>query len=268
MVYLLGSQEKFLSSLLLTVSRGSLVSYSEGVCRGYDRIPLSIQKKFVLPSYTLSVEEKFCVVGIDRINRLAKTAKSDRFSFFNVDRAARASSSRPVFSLKKILFGKNSKLGNQENLEPKPVIMVDCSSHSEDDRSDVRRIAIGPSWIYRDIVRLPYFLPCPKRGLSIQFLIDACSVLVTPDTIDNISMAVHIEEAIFKIHGVSDAYWDKIHDIAATLAGKYRRGTICPLLLDGSIPTVEALLRIPREILYKSFVGEPLDVSSVKQFLT
>jgi hypothetical protein len=268
MVYLLGSREKFLSSLLLSVSRGSLVPYSEGVVRGYNRVPLSIQKKFVLPGYTLSVVENFVVVGVDRINRLAKTVKRDRFSFLDVDRERRSSSSKPVFSLKKILFEKNSNSDNQDCLEPKPVIMVDCGCHSDVDRSDVRRNASGPSWLYRDIVRLPFYLPCPKRGLSIQFLIDACSVLVTSDTIDNISMAVNIEERIFQLYGITDAYWDKIHDIAATLAGKYRRGTICPLLLDGSIPSVEALLRIPRQILYKSFVGEPFDVSMVQEFLS
>ena len=67
MVYLLGSPHKLLTSLLLAVSRDKLVSHREGILKGYNVVPRSIQSKFVLPGYKLSLLEKFVVFGLNRM---------------------------------------------------------------------------------------------------------------------------------------------------------------------------------------------------------
>ena len=80
-------------------------------------------------------------------------------------------------------------------------------------------------------------------------------------------MTVHVEKAIFNLYGEpSQAYWEKIHDVSASIAGLKRVGSIKPLLLDGTIPSPEALVRIPRKFLYQSFVGESMDVCQFQHY--
>jgi len=268
MVYLLGCADKLLPTLLLVASRGELVRYSEGVLKGYHKIPLSIQSKFVLSSYSLSVPEKFLILAIKRINYLASIHKKDRcVKLFRGD-VGTADRRKPFFSLKELLFSNKTEIGS---------VMTSCSSSSfrSDDCSssvsldklpvDVLR---RPTWIYSDIVpRNTFRLSDPRRILSFEFLYDACSCLASSETIDVYSMTVHVEKAIFNLYGEpSQAYWEKIHDVSASIAGMKRVGSIKPLLLDGTIPSPEALVRIPRKFLYQSFVGESMDVCQFQHY--
>ena len=264
MVYLLGSADKLLPSLLLVASRAKLLCCSEGVSRGFHKIPLYIQRKFVLPSSSLSVSEKFLILGIKRFNYLSAIHKKDRCEkLFNGD-VGTSLRRKPFFSLKELLFSKKADID---------CVMTSCSGstiHSDDCRSSVslEKIAGGgvskrPAWLYSDVVpRNSFRFHDWKRVLSYEFVYDACSCLASSETIDVFSMAVHLEKAVFNLYGEpSQAYWEKIHDVSASIAGMRRVGTIKPLLLDGTIPSPEALVRIPRKFLYKSFVGDSMDVS-------
>ena len=269
MVYLLGCADKLLPSLLLVVSRIKLVRYSEGVLKGFHKIPLSIQSKFVLPTYTLSIPEKFLILGIKRINYLAGIRKNDRcVNLFKGD-AGTAGRRKAFFSLKKLLFSNKSECDSVMSSG------TSSSFHSDDCKNSVSveklrggAVLKKPAWIYSDVVR-PHSVRfhCWRRKLCFEFLYDACSCLASSETIDVNSMAVHLEKAVFNLYGdPSQAYWEKIHDISSSIAGFKRVGTITPLLLDGSIPCPEAFVRIPRKYLYQSFLGESMDVSQFQHF--
>lgn len=55
-----------------------------------------------------------------------------------------------------------------------------------------------------------------------------------------------------------DKYWSKVHDLAASISGKHRDGTLAALIAEGKFESPSDLVRIPEDDLWKSFMGEPL----------
>jgi hypothetical protein len=271
MVYLLGSPHKLLTSLSLAVSRDKLVSHREGILKGYNVVPRSIQSKFVLPGYKLSLLEKFVVFGLNRMEMLSLLPRKDRFNFFR-SRQAAVYSGKPVFSLRKLLFDKDTASNSAHSADEKSSIVFDCRHVHSGREETCRNFVSRPSWIYSEVLSFPRYeatVDHSKRLLCLEFLMDAVSCLVSSETVDEISMAVQIERAAYDYFGTtSQDYWSKIHDISASIAGKSRQGTIVPLLLDGTIPSPHSLLKIPRKLLAKSFYGQNIDPTSLLDYVT
>jgi hypothetical protein len=275
MVYLLGSKDLLLPCLLVSASRSSLVSFSDGVSRGLHIIPLYIRKKFVLPGQVLSTSEKFTTLGITRINKLCHIRKDRRFQFLLEHRNLEVQ--KPFFSLRKFISDMECKSINQQCPEEtdtmsSKLVEDDCRKKvklTKDPISDNDNHR--PSWLFDDPilkydVRLVPYMSDPKRRLSLEFLLDACKCFEPfPGCIDSRSIAIKIEIAIFDSVKATDMfYWEKIHDLAASIAGKKKAGTLCPLVVNGSIPSPDVLVKLPRKILYLSFEGHIIDPALIK----
>jgi hypothetical protein len=55
-----------------------------------------------------------------------------------------------------------------------------------------------------------------------------------------------------------DKYWSKVHDLAASISGKHREGTLAVMIAEGKFESPSDLVCIPDDDLWKSFMGGPL----------
>jgi len=204
-VYLLGSPDRTLPELLVSVPRNMLVPYVDGVSQGLGLLALSAS--------ILSPCESFMLEGIKTIRRLSSIPKSDRL--------------KHIFD-------------SPDHVESIPSIKPCSSGWSFRDyydlistKSDLLSSANVPSSEYNSLLvdhllkligdgsyAVEQFLDI-KRVLSVEFLQVASSCLIADKRI-NIRLALSIESAIFASFGQvsNQSYCEKVHEIAIAIAGK------------------------------------------------
>ena len=138
-----------------------------------------------------------------------------------------------------------------------------------------------PTWLTCGKIDDLDFKSDPDRSFAHEFFQDAVSF--TPSSKSNINSkhaSLALESAVneYTSHHMNDAknntkndassdpseknfrvlYWEKVHDVVASIVGKYddKPGSIVPLMLDGHFPTAYDIVKLSRKQLHQSFEGK------------
>ena len=190
--------------------------------------------------------------GISQKHTIAssKAEKKKRFSLGNLMRAG-SSSSRQVNVGTKVA----------SSVEASPIFLSKSQSNNHE----------SPSWTMK-IVSEDY--SDENRSFGVEFLHQAALYIPESNTMNYDAVARNIEIAIYNwstgsvesgtiIQNNCEAswlnrYWNKIHDIAACISGKYKGGTLAKMICDGKFATPDELVYLRDRDLLSSFEGLPL----------
>jgi len=181
----------------------------------------------------------------------SKAEKRKRFSLGNLMRVG-SSSSRQV------------------NVGTKPASMVEESPvFSSKTQTNNHK---NPSWTMQNTCDADF--SNENRSFGLEFLQQAALYIPDSKTMNYEAVARNIEIAIYKwstesiesrdiVQNVNEEswlnrYWDKVHDIAACISGKYKGGTLAKMICDGKFATPDELVCLPDAYLLTSFEGLPI----------
>jgi len=243
MVYMLGSEDKFIPRLLVTVSRSRIVSYSEGVRRNLHTIPESLRDRLLLPSYAMSVGERFLTLSLKRLNKLGSIPKSNRANFFETTQYN---------------SGCSDDVRQRRSNAAKP---------DETGSNNTQVSRPRPSWIFDDIIR-PYDIRARVykdnryRRHFLMLLLCCCSYLkkFSLPYKTCFSVAVHLEIAIHhKCSNDKELYENTVFSIAGAMIGWHDDLPLAKLLAHGLFLSPQAVLSIPKNVIEKLFDGTNVD---------
>mmetsp|Transcript_27818 Transcript_27818/g.65392 ORF Transcript_27818/g.65392 Transcript_27818/m.65392 type:complete len:844 (+) Transcript_27818:118-2649(+) len=181
----------------------------------------------------------------------SKAEKRKRFSLGNLMRVGSSSS-------------------RQANVGTKPASMVDESpAFASKTQTNNHK---NPSWTMQNICDGDF--SNENRSFGLEFLQQAALYIPDSKTINYDAVARNIETAIYKwstesiksrdiVQNVNEEswlnrYWDKVHDIAACISGKYKVGTLAKMICDGKFATPDELVCLPDAYLLSYFEGLPI----------
>jgi hypothetical protein len=179
-----------------------------------------------------------------------KQEKKKRFSLGNLMRTGSAS------QLNNAVTKQLSSLGSSSGLTPRS---------SKNNQSN-------PSWTMQVVSNEK--ISNENRTFGLEFLQQAALYIPESTTMNYEAVARNIEIAIFnwsttenslgassKKHDDKerwDKYWNKIHDLAASISGKRQTGTLAKMIGDGKFATPDELIGLHDDDLWCSFEGSPL----------
>ena len=255
MVYLLGFKDKSHECLLHSSPLSTIVLYADGFSRNLHRTPARIQS-LLIRSVSLSPVDEFLLHGLNIITKLSMMTRKMRFMVFQHDvDAITPRMNKPVFNLKRFItsstFASNA-------------FKTACSEYSGDSEylnmSSVssKTARSRPSWLIVSARDRVEFKSSWYRCLSMEFLLDACYGITQfiDQTIDFVSIAIYLEEAIFSRHAPNKLlYWHAIHNVSAAIAGKRRIGLLAYDIAKGVYDSPDAVVTLPLKFLYVSFLA-------------
>ena len=116
-----------------------------------------------------------------------------------------------------------------------------------------------PSWLGEATLKE---LPADKgREFALEFLQQAAPVIPLSKHVDHDAVARSLEFAIYgwaKESPVGDKYWNKIHDMVASISGNHKVGTLATLIGEGRFDSPDDLIKLSDDDLLSSFEGRPL----------
>ena len=127
----------------------------------------------------------------------------------------------------------------------------------------------NPIWIIQVVSKEDY--SNDNRTFGLEFLQQAALYVPGNKAISYDAIARNIERAIYNwsVGNSNDQsvkrekdrwndYWNKIHDLAACIAGKRKGGTLAKMIGDGKFSSPDELIRLDDDDLWSSFQSEPL----------
>ena len=116
-----------------------------------------------------------------------------------------------------------------------------------------------PAWLGEATLKeLP---PDKGREFALEFLQQAAPFIPPSKHVDHDAVARSLEFAIYSWANespVGDKYWNKIHDIVASISGNRKVGTLAKLIGEGRFDKPGELMRLSDDDLLSSFEGRPL----------
>jgi hypothetical protein len=99
-----------------------------------------------------------------------------------------------------------------------------------------------------------------NRSCALEFLLQATPFIPPSNHVNHDAIARSLEAAIFDwAQNPEDSwienYWDKVHDIVASISGKREAGTLAKLIGEGRFSTPAELLKLSEDDLLCSFEG-------------
>ena len=105
-------------------------------------------------------------------------------------------------------------------------------------------------------------IPSDKaREFALEFLQQAAPTIPPSKHVNHDAVARSLEFAIYswaKESPVGDKYWNKIHDIVASISGNHKPGTLSTLIGEGRFHSPLDLMELSDDDLLSSFEGRPL----------
>jgi len=131
----------------------------------------------------------------------------------------------------------------------------------------------SPTWTIETVSNADY--SNTTREFGVEFLQQAAQYIPESKSVNRNAMSQNLETAIYnwstgKVNGKSrkpeedaegrwkDKYWNKVHDLAASISGKRKRGTLAGMIAEGKFSTPEQLVGLSDDELWCSFQGSPL----------
>jgi len=222
---LLGSPDRALPELLVSVPRNMLVPYVDGVSQGLGLLSIAASNKLLSPAALLSPCQSFMLEGIKTIRRLSSIPKSERLKYiFVIPGYVECNPSKQCSSVWSFrdyydLIITKSDLPSSTN---------ETSFESNTELVDhLLKLLLDGSCAVEQCLDV-------KRVLSVEFLQVASSFLVA-DKRTNIRLALSIESAIFACFGEvsNQLYCEKVHEIAMAIAGKNQINPIVKNIVSG-----------------------------------
>jgi len=246
MVYLFGSNQKDVASLLIPVQANHLVLYSDAVSRDIHRLPPVICQKFIGKMNNLSFWDSFMIKGRSTIKMLASVSKRKRMSFFSGDLPSKESFRG--LSLKKFLESRNSTVKTSLSSSSTPVI----SSHITVPLFHPSPLISSPSWLATDIinVRDDRSKECLSHPFRRWHLINIYLSLerfdrYNPNVINIISTSFHLERATFLCSKSPRLYHAKLIFLCGILLGYKKYGYVCVLISRNHFLTPDEVINLP-----------------------
>jgi hypothetical protein len=105
-----------------------------------------------------------------------------------------------------------------------------------------------------------------NRSFALEFLQQAAPFVPHTRYVNHDAIARALEAAIYEwstsTHGRSkdwvDKYWEKVHDLVASISGKRRVGTIATLIAEGKFKSPDEIVRLSDDAIMSSFEGRTL----------
>jgi hypothetical protein len=119
-----------------------------------------------------------------------------------------------------------------------------------------------PTWISEATIKET---PADEtRSFALEFLQQAAPFIPSNKHVNYDAIARALEEAIYDwARGLykevwADKYWEKVHDLVASISGKDGAGTLATMIGEGRYVSASEVVKLSEEALLCSFEGRPI----------
>ena len=148
---------------------------------------------------------------------------------------------------------------------PKPSTEMEIVSKSSMERTSLSGQAAQkkvPTWISEASIK---DTPADEtRSFALEFLQQAAPFIPSNKHVNYDAIARALEEAIYDwARGLYkeawvDKYWEKVHDLVASISGKDGAGTLATMISEGRYMSASEVVKLSEEALLCSFEGRPI----------